>query len=186
MSDKGISAISPTLVLFCGAPGTGKSTLATSLAAKLDLTLLSHDVIASALADSKAYRFGAQFEKRRAPAAAVLIALTKLQLSLNRPVAVDTIGENLILRERFRSLANEYKFRFVIAYCVCSDHDIRFRRLSNRTKQNTETWGDPGPALIARVDPHLEFGNEFEPTVTLDSIRSIEENLGQLYEAMIR
>lgn len=120
--------MSARLVIVCGAPGTGKTTLARGLASALGYVLLAKDDLKEALAD----RLGAgdrersrelgrmAFEDMRARAGALLDA-----------------GQSVVLEANFHRAVSEPWLRELarvetrVIECIC-DEDLRRRRFAER------------------------------------------------------
>ena len=119
----------PTLVIVCGAPGTGKTTLARHLAAALGSALLTKDDLKEALADE----LGTGDRERSRE----LGRLAYDQLYTRAGAMLDA-GERLVLEANFHREASEPPLRAlargrdaVVIECVC-DAATRRERFTER------------------------------------------------------
>ena len=155
-------------MLLAGLPGTGKSTLAESLAAALPAPVLSMDWQLGALVP-----FGALRPDNTGPVAELtLIAAAARQLQLGLGVIIDTTGHTHEFRARLEHLAESLDARFVGVLCVCSDEIAHQSRIEgrdrgipgwpatvtwahlNRMKERWEDWHQPHLILdTATVSP---------------------------------
>lgn len=117
--------ITPTrLVLVGGLPGTGKSTLAASIARTLHSPLFAKDPIEAALRRSNIPDGGfAAYE--------VLFSLASSEIESGRPVVLDAVFAFERLRSRAATLAGA-AFRAI--ECVCSDEAVHRSRLDGRVR----------------------------------------------------
>jgi aminoglycoside phosphotransferase family enzyme/predicted kinase len=171
----------PRLVLVGGLPGSGKSTVASALAARLGADCLVSDVLRKELA-------GALPTDRRAAAVGAGIytpALSELtyrellvqaerQLRAGRSVVLDATWGRAAQRRRAAALARAVGGVFVAAECRCPARVAR-KRLGSRGRAGYRGASDAGwdvrQALARTFEP-------FEPdALRLDTTRPVEESL---------
>jgi predicted kinase len=121
---------SPRVVLVAGIPGTGKSTLAESLARHLRTPVFSLDwamgslVLARAVTDDNAWEV----------VDLQLTASVARHVQLGIDVVVDTAGHIREDRERLRQLTERLGGVFVGVECVCSDERLHRERVEGRSR----------------------------------------------------
>jgi predicted kinase len=114
------------LLVLSGLPGTGKTTLARSLARDLRGVHLRIDTIEHALhiagvapVDNKGYR--------------VAYALAEDNLKLGLTVIADSVNPLAITRDAWRAVARRANVRAIDVEIVCSDVEEHRRRVESRT-----------------------------------------------------
>ncbi|MGI8879953.1 MAG: AAA family ATPase [Jatrophihabitans sp.] len=138
----------PTLVVFAGLPGSGKTTLARTLADRLGATFLRVDSVDAAMT-----RWG--FDVSESPVAyAVGHAIASDQLRSARDVVVDAVNPIAEARDGWAQLAAEHRARLRFIEVVCSDAEEHRRRVEAR---RPDLDGYPVPSWTAvrahRYDP---------------------------------
>jgi predicted kinase len=118
----------PSLFVFGGLPGTGKSTLAKAIARKMSATYLRIDVIEQALRNvsgSDTDAGGAGYT--------VAYALAESNLLLGGAVVADSVNPIEITRNAWREVAAQATARIVEIETICSDRTEHRRRVETRT-----------------------------------------------------
>jgi predicted kinase len=141
MSTRPNPAKPPTLVVFGGLPGTGKTTLARELARGLDATYLRIDEIEQAL------RFSGTLSGEVGPAGYMAAyALAESNLRLTRTVVADCVNPISITREAWWQVAKSAGARMVDVEVICSDPVEHRRRVETRSTDvaglQLPTWQD--------------------------------------------
>ncbi len=159
----------PKLIVVCGLPCVGKSTVADGLAQKLKLTALSVDPIESAILQSGIKR------SFQTGLAAYLVAetLASEQLRLGLCVIVDAVSPVKQARDIWRNLSRQYGAGLVIIECVLDPvlHKKRVQARVRGMKGIPEvTWED----VQDRRREYLEWE---EDRLVLDTANAREKNL---------
>lgn len=115
----------PILIIFSGLPGTGKSTLAKSLAARLNAVYLRADTIETALTQGGIKDVGGLGYM-------VGYATARENLSLGNNVIADSVNPWQLTRDAWRQAAKDAAAPFVDVEIVCSDQREHRRRVENR------------------------------------------------------
>lgn len=136
---------SPTLLVFGGLPGTGKTTISRELATRLNATYLRVDAIEQAL------RQGGLAVGSMGYAIANAIAAENLKL--HRTVVADCVNPVLASRIGWRQTAAETSARIIKIELVCSDLAIHQRRAEDRV---ADIWGHELPSWEEIVNHDYE------------------------------
>jgi predicted kinase len=131
----------PKLIIISGLPGSGKSTVAESLAEKLSVPLFSVDPIESSIIKSGIKR---SFETGLA-AYLVAEALAGEQLKCGLSVIIDAVSPVQEARDMWHNLARKQNATLIIIECVL-DKELHKERLASRTRNMhgipEVTWED--------------------------------------------
>lgn len=116
-----------TLITFGGLPGTGKTTLARTLANELGATNLRIDTIEQALRHSRALAGPVEDAGYR-----VAYAVAADNLRLGRTVVADSVNPLQITRDAWRAVATGADARMMEIEIICSDRTEHRRRVQCR------------------------------------------------------
>ena len=115
----------PTLIIFGGLPGTGKSTIARELARTIGGVLLRIDTIEQAMRNAGHFVVGDEGYR-------VAYAVAGDNLRLGRTVVADSVNPLAITREAWRTIARKAQVASLEVEVVCSDLDEYQRRVETR------------------------------------------------------
>ncbi|HVV12278.1 AAA family ATPase [Amycolatopsis sp.] len=118
----------PGLILLCGLPGTGKSTIAKLVVRALHTPYLRIDAIEHALAGS-----GELPEPPRAAGYLAGYALAREQLRAGLTVLAECVNPLKLTRDAWKQVADESSAWLLEAELVCSDGDEHRSRVETRT-----------------------------------------------------
>jgi len=137
------------LVLVCGLPGTGKTTVAKRIAEETKSTHLNTDIIRKdILADPK------YTEEEKEMIYNLLFNMAEKLLSAGSKVVIDGTFYRKELRDKVRSIAEKTKKKFRMVEVTCAE-DILKERIEKRKKN--ESFSD------ADFDIYLKIKEQFEP-----------------------
>jgi predicted kinase len=161
----------PTLVLFSGLPGCGKTTLARQVATALHAPLLAKDRVQRVLRD-------------HVPGAApvdgyrLLIDLAGEQLGLGVSVVLDGVFPLAEFRAEAQAIAARHAARFRPVYCYCSDEAVWRARGAARV-QYVPGWTPSGWEEVERL---RGFYEPWDPAAALfvDALAPPASNLARV------
>lgn len=136
----------PRLVVVCGLPGVGKSTVARAVADRLDADVLRTDVVRKELFENPEYT-----SEETTAVYDELLARARERLADGRAVVLDATFKTRARRHEARTLAAEVDAEFRLVYVDC-DSDVVERRIAARDDVSD-----------ADFEIHLQFKDRFEP-----------------------
>lgn len=167
--------IEPTLILFAGMPGSGKTTLARIVAQQLKLPIFSKDRVQRVLRD---HHLAAE---NTGDGYYIILDMADEQLSLGVSVVLDATFP----LDHFRMVASEtaarHQARFCAFYCYCSDDALWQERMSSRV-QYVPGWKPVGWDDVLRMRQYYQPWDD--NALTIDSLRSSEENIALVLDAI--
>lgn len=164
----------PTLVMFSGLPGTGKTTLASRLVEETGWRLLAIDRLAEDLPTDSDWRsvalWGGLIEQ--------LLGATEEAVGAGESVVVDSVFMDL---DRFhaRQIAEQYGARFRPVHTFVSDEGLWRRRVTDRYLASNP---EDGVASWPRIQVQRLGFRPWEPGTALfvDSARPVNTNYAEV------
>lgn len=156
------------LVVVCGLPGVGKTTVAETVAERLDARLLRTDVVRKEILPDPSYTpqetgmvYGELFRRGHET------------LESGRSVVFDGTFKNRLFRERARSLADDVDVTFELLKVECAESVVR-ERIAARE----------GDASDADFEVHTTLREEFDPVEmdhrTVDNSTDLDRTLREV------
>jgi predicted kinase len=164
----------PTLYIFGGLPGTGKSSLSSRLACQRQAVYLRIDTIEQALKTAGAVVVGPKGYQ-------VAYGLAVDNLRLGGDVVADSVNPLEITRAAWRAAAAGGKSSWVEIEIVCSDSNEHRSRVESRT---SDIDGLQLPTWQAVVDRDYEAWTT-DPIVIDTAGRSLDQSFAELLQALM-
>ncbi|QLD84916.1 AAA family ATPase [Natronomonas halophila] len=136
----------PELVVVCGLPGVGKSTVARAVADRLDAAVLRTDVVRKELFDDPKYT-----SEESTTVYNELLARARDRLADGESVVLDATFKTRSRRREARDIAAEVDADFRLVHVDC-DTEVVERRIAARDDVSD-----------ADFEVHLQFKDRFEP-----------------------
>lgn len=158
------------LVVMAGLPSSGKSTLATALAAALPAPVLSVDPVEAAM-----WRAGVDRGQPTGLAAYVVVeALAREQLAVGHSVVVDAVNDVAEARQQWVDLARRSAVPLRFVEVTCSDPVLHRQRLENR-RRGLEGFVEPTwESVQSRRESWASWRHE---RLVLDSAQPLQDNV---------
>jgi predicted kinase len=162
------------LVVVCGVPGVGKTSVANHLAERLDAPMYRTDVVRKQLVEDPQYT-----DEERVMVYEELLGRAEDSLAATGDAVVDGTFHDRTLREAARSTADRAgaDVRFVKIEC---DERVAKRRIREREDDESD----------ADVEIHVKFRDQFEPLevdhVTVDNSGSLAATREQVDERVVQ
>ncbi|MFB6111790.1 MAG: AAA family ATPase [Halobacteriaceae archaeon] len=158
----------PALLVVCGPPGVGKTTVAETLQERLDARLLRTDLIRKELFPEPEYT-----DSEEAAVYGELLDRAVATLRDDRAVVLDGTFHDRAYREEAATVASEAGADCQIVRVTCEE-DVVAERMRNRE----------GDASDATFEIHMQFRECFDPVqgehMAVDNSGTLEETLAQV------
>jgi predicted kinase len=138
-------------IQMSGAPGAGKTTIATAIAARIQAVILDHDVAKSALLNADV-----PVSLAGKGSYLVLGALAQHLLRQGHSVIFDSPCFYVDLLERGQRLAHEAHARYFYIECVVDDLRELDRRLRTRPRQASQVAGVQAQPTVGSGKTHID------------------------------
>ena len=157
--------MSTLVVQMHGEPGSGKSTIAREIGARLGLVVIDKDVIKAAL-----LRTGVAEQQAAAGAYEVFFAQARAFVANGHSIILDNPVYWDSVERRWLEIAEAAGSPPILIECICADRDEIARRLATRDALESQ----PRDPLDIRKHPG-STPTQFYPRLTLDTTRPLEE-----------
>lgn len=156
------------LVVVCGLPGVGKTTVADGIADRVHGELIRTDVVRKEIFDDPEYT-----DEETGMVYKEMLERAERTLQRGENVVLDGTFHQMTFRRRARKLAEELDEEFRVVKVECST-DVVKRRIRDRTEDASD----------ADFEIHLLYQDTFDPLsldyVQVDNSRGLEETQSQL------
>ena len=161
------------LIIFSGLPGTGKSSLAESVARRLSIPVFAKDWLEASLLQSGLQPTGPD-KSLGYVGYELLTLLAQRQLMLGQSVILDSVAATKSIRSAWGKLAKRYQAERRVIECVCSDEALHRARLKIR-RRRIPGWHELEWSEVERVKKY--YAPWRAERLTLDMSNGFEENL---------
>lgn len=177
----------PLLVVLCGLIGTGKSTLAATLAEITGFEVLRSDELRKVIAglDKKEHRyepFGERIYSREFFDATYTMLLKEASRLLGKGdgVILDASFKKEKYRSEARDIADSFKIPFLLIECSCSDEVIK-QRLIKREREGTDI-SDGRWSVFLKQKSDFEGITEISKGehLIIDTHKVLDDNLNEI------
>jgi len=171
----------PAIWVFCGLPGTGKSSFAERLRDILGIALFQSDEVRKDLPEysrSGPVPFGTGIYRQdtRGRVYSRLLALAQEEIKRGRPVILDATFSLRKWREETMRLAGDLDANILFFECVCETGTILQRMGRRRTEDSlSDARAEHLPGLLNEFEEMGELPAEHRTTI--DTEQDLEENL---------
>jgi predicted kinase len=165
------------VIIFTGLPGTGKSTLAESVARTVQAPAFAGDWLMGGL--KPAHRALAQLGRQEYLAAwfGLLRTLVTRQLMLDQSAVVDDIVSDSQFA-LWRETADNFAARLSLIECVCSDEAVHRARIEGRVR-GIPGWHEVGWDHVERM--RAEVPPLTVDRLIVDAMQPVEDNLSRVF-----
>jgi predicted kinase len=161
------------LIIFSGLPGTGKSTLAETMAKELGIPVFAKDWLEATLLRNGLNPV-VESKPPRSVGYELLTVLAERQLWLGQSVILDSVAGSQNIRNMWHQLSEQYEADWRVIECICSDESLHCARLQDR-KRNIPGWHELEWSEVERVKQYyLPWEGE---CLILDMVQPFRENL---------
>jgi predicted kinase len=167
----------PQVIIFTGLPGTGKSTLAESVARTVRAPAFAGDWLMGGL--KPAHRALGQLDRDEYLAAwlGLLRTLVTRQLMLGQSAIVDDVMSDSQYA-LWRETADTFAARLSVIECVCSDEAVHRARIEGRVR-GIPGWHEVGWDHVERM--RAEVQPLTANRLIVDAMQPVEDNLARVF-----
>ncbi len=160
-------------IVFTGLPGTGKSSIAETVARELGIPVFAKDWLEATLIRCE-LKPAVDGPPLGSAGYQLLTTLAERQLQLRQSVILDSVASTLSIRVEWRTLAQTYEANWRVIECVCSDEAAQRNRLDMR-QRHIPGWHELNWPEVERVKAYYAPWNE--ERLILDAVNPLEDNI---------
>ncbi len=168
----------PLLIVFAGAPGTGKSTLARAVARELRAVYLDKDTIKdTALTLGRDMKMEGVADFAGALSYTLLIPFARDNLTLGLPVVVDSPAGYRLFQDAIENFVRSVKVDFKLVECITTDDGLLRERIERRA-------ADVPDHRVREWDAYQQARARLErmsgPRLVVDTAETVQTNLRKI------
>lgn len=163
-------SLSPRLILFCGVPGTGKSTLAEAVGKRLGVPVFAFDWLLGALQPHGVLELG----RTAQIADSVLLMLARRQIRLSQSAIIDCLLTMDVYRAPWRALTSELNIPAYWIRTVCTNVAIHRERIEARVR-NIPGWYEVTWEHVERIQAREEL--MLDQHLLVDAMEPLQDNI---------
>jgi predicted kinase len=172
----------PFLIVFAGAPGVGKSTLARAVARELSAVYLDKDTIKdAALALGREMKVENIGQFAGALSYTLLTPLARDNLTLGMHVVIDSPAAYRIFQDAVEELVRRVRVDFKLIECITTDEGLLRDRIERRAPEMPEH-------RVRSWDQYQQARERMErlsgPRLVIDTAETIQTNLKKILNAL--
>jgi aminoglycoside phosphotransferase family enzyme/predicted kinase len=180
----------PFVVMVCGLTGSGKSTLARALGERLDLPVISSDVVRKKLAGASggqmvSFEQGIYSQAMSDRTYAEMTRLAEDEIAAGDGAILDATFGRKVHREAVLRLAEKYSVPLAVIHCVASDETTR-GRLARRVEEGRDISDGRWEIYVSQKEAHEPLSEiPSETLLDLDTAAELEQ-LARASESFLR
>lgn len=172
----------PFLVVFAGAPGVGKSTLARALAREIRAAYLDKDTIKdAALALGRELKIENVMQFAGALSYSLLVPLARDNLTVGTHVVLDSPAGYKAFQDAIEQLVRSVKVNFKLVECITTDEALLRERIERRAS-------DLPDHRVREWDAYQQARERLErmsgPRLVVDTAETVPTNLRKIMNAL--
>lgn len=170
------SGARPLLIVMCGLPGSGKTTLARALAERLGLELLRTDELRQQLQGRERQIAGRYQAGARAEVYGELLHQAGQRLERGESLVLDGTFSRAALREAALNVGRDFAADTVLVHCACP-RDVALERIAARLQRPGADASEAQPAVYDQLLAEWEWSPGLTHDCRVDTTGALEQQV---------